>query len=254
MKNAGRYFLVTMTLTALLYPMVLADTLELKDGRLLEGDYVGGTRTTLRFQIEDRVEVVPIGEMLALTFSDSSPSASGPASTPSAKTASTQPSTAAPIMVPAGTRLVVRLAESINSKEKAAGSRFTAVLEADLGVNGRVVAPKGSAVYGRLTSAKKGGRAFGKAELQLELTDIMINDQLQPIITGQYELTGKSQGTLKKTGIGAALGALIDGGDGAKKGAAAGLGYSLISKGKQVSVREGTLIEFRLQQPLMLQA
>ncbi len=245
MKNAGRYFLVTMTLTALLYPMVLADTLELKDGRLLEGDYVGGTRTTLRFQIEDRVEVVPIGEVLALTFSDSSPST---------ETASTQPSTAAPIMVPAGTRLVVRLAESINSKENAAGSRFTAVLEADLGVNGRVVAPKGSAVYGRLTSAKKGGRAFGKAELQLELTDIMINDQLQPIITGEYELTGKSQGTVKKTGIGAALGALIDGGDGAKKGAAAGLGYSLISKGKQVSVREGTLIEFRLQQPLTLQA
>ncbi len=82
----------------------------------------------------------------------------------------------------------------------------------------------------------------------------MINDQLHPIITGEYELTGKSQGTLKKTAVGAVLGALIDGDDGAKKGAAAGLGLSLISKGNQVSLAEGTLIEFRLQQPLTMQA
>ena len=242
MKNAGRFFLVTMALIALFYPIVLADTLELKDGRLFEGAYVGGTRTTLRFQIEDRVEVIPIREVLALTFTDPGPSASNPASAGN------------PITVPAGTRLLVRLADGIDSKEDSAGSRFTALLEADLEINGRVVAPQGTTVYGRLTSARKGGRAFGKAELQLELTDIMINHQLRPIITGEYELRGRSQGTLKKTGIGAALGALIDGGDGAKKGAAAGLGYSLLSKGKQVSVPEGTLIEFRLEHSLTLQA
>ena len=247
MKSTGRYFLLTIALMALSYPMALADTLELKDGRLLEGDYVGGTRTTLRFQVENRVEVIPSQEVLALTFSNTRPSASGRASAPASERSNDRP-----ITVAAGTRLVVRLAEGVDSKEDAAGNRFTAVLQANLEVNGRVVAPKGSTVYGRLTSAKKGGRAFGKAELQLELTDIVIGDQLHPIITGEYELTGQSQGTLKKTAIGAALGALLDGGDGAKKGAAAGLGLSLISKGKQVSLGEGTIIEFRLQQPLTM--
>ncbi len=254
MKNAARYFLVTLALMALVYPTVLADTLELKDGGLLEGTYVGGTRTTLRFQTEDRVEVIPIRQVLALTFSDSEPSASGPVSTPSSETASNGATGARPIAVPAGTRVLVRLVEGINSKEDAAGSRFTAVLEGNLEVYGRVVAPKGSKVYGRLTSARKGGRAFGKAELQLELTDIMINDQLQPIITGEYEFRGRSQGTLRNTGIGAVLGALIDGKDGAGKGAAAGFGYSLLSKGKQVAIPSGTLIQFRLQQPMTVQA
>ena len=66
MKNAARYFLVTLGLMVLVYPTVLADTLELKDGGLLEGTYVGGTRTTLRFQTEDRVKVIPTRQVLGL--------------------------------------------------------------------------------------------------------------------------------------------------------------------------------------------
>ena len=253
MKNAACYFLVAMALMALLSPTVQADTLELKDGRLLEGTYVGGTSSTLRVQVEDRVEVIPIREVLALTFSGTGPSASRPAST-SRRTVSADPPTNRTIRVPAGTRLLVRLAENLNSKEDTAGSRFTAILEANLEVNGRVVAPEGSTVYGRLTAAKRGGRAFGKAELHLELTDIMINDYRYPIVTAAYEVQGRSQGTAKKTLGGAALGALIDGSDGAKKGAVAGFGLSLLSKGKQVLIPSGTLIDFRLQQPLTLHA
>ena len=37
MNTAERYFLMTMALMALLSSTVQADTLELKDGRLLEG-------------------------------------------------------------------------------------------------------------------------------------------------------------------------------------------------------------------------
>ena len=153
MKNAACYFLLAMALMALLSPTVRADTLELKDGRLLEGTYVGGTSSTLRVQVEDRVEVIPIREVLALTFSGTGPSASRPAST-SRRTVSANPPTNRTIRVPAGTRLLVRLAENLNSKEDTAGSRFTAILEANLEVNGRVVAPEGSTVYGRLTAAK----------------------------------------------------------------------------------------------------
>ena len=247
MKNAGRYFLGILALMALLAPALLADTLELKDGRLLEGYYVGGSRNTVRFQTENRVEVLPTEEVLALTFSDSGPSASRSASARLSEGPSTQSSTGTQIEVPAGTGLLVRLVEDINSKHYGADSRFTAILEADLVVNGRVVAPEGSEVYGRLTSAKRGGRAFGRAELHLELTDLSLDGQRHPIITDEYELKGRKQGTLRNTGIGAGLGALLDGKDGAAKGAAAGFGFSLLSKGKQISLPAGTLIEFRLE-------
>ncbi len=42
----------------------------------------------------------------------------------------------------------------------------------------------------------------------------------------------------------------VRGGDGAKKGAAAGFGLSLLTKGKLVTIPDGTLIVFRLHQPL----
>ena len=113
---------------------------------------------------------------------------------------STQPSTTALIEVPAGTGLLVSLVEGINSKHDGAGSRFTAILEADLVVNGHVVAPKGSEVYGRLTSAKRGGRAFGRAELHLELTDLSLDGQRHPIGTDTEEVLaewGFSEGEIR---------------------------------------------------------
>ena len=255
MKNAGRYVLVVTALMALVNPAGLADTLELKDGRLLEGNYMGGTRTTLRFQIGDEVEVIPTRDVLALTLTGSGvASSTGSNSAPSSATDFSQGLRGGSITVPAGTRLLVRLVDSIDSKNDRAGARFTTVLEAPLEVNGRQVAPTGTKVYGRLTDARRGGRVSGRAELQLELTDVVINDHRYPIITEEYELQGRSQGTAKKTLGGAALGALIGGSDGAKKGAAAGFGLSLLTKGKQLSIPSGTLIYFRLQQPLAILA
>ena len=91
-----------------------------------------------------------------------------------------------------------------------------------------------------------------KEVVKLELTDLLLDDQLVPILTDEYEVQGRSQGTLRNTGVGALLGAVLDGGDGAKKGAAVGFGYSLLSRGKQIAIPAGTLIEFRLQQPLTI--
>ena len=248
MKNAGYYFVMVMALVTLRSPMVLADTLELRDGRLIEGTYAGGTSNTLRIQIEDRVEVIPIQEVLALTI-DSGSYSSGPASG-SQKSAADRRFDTGNINVRAGTHLLVRLSDNLNSGEDGTGGRFTAILETNLTVDGRLVAPKGSTVYGRLASTQRGGRTFGKARLELELTDIVINEERYPIITSDYEVQGRSQGTVTKTLGGAVLGALIDGSDGAKTGAAAGLGLSLLTRGKQVSIPAGTLIDFRLQQPL----
>ncbi len=49
---------------------------------------------------------------------------------------------------------------------------------------------------------------------------------------------------------GAAIGAIVDGGDGAAKGAAIGATASLLKKGQTITVPPGTLLEFTLTQPV----
>ncbi len=231
--------------SVLLSAAAMADTLELKDGRLIHGHYMGGTATTLRFAVDGSVDVIPIDTVLALTFSGSD-SLAETASAETTQVGSSAASAQERVTVPAGTTFLVRTLDSVDSKSRT-GDVFESTLEADLVVNGIVVAPRTSRVFGRIASAEAGGRAFGKASLQLQLTDIEIDGALQPIVTSDFQLQGKSQGTLRNTALGAGLGALLDGSDGAEKGALAGLGASLLIRGKQVWIPAGTLIEFRLQ-------
>src|SRR5207244_4108313 len=45
-----------------------ADTLELKDGRVLQGKYLGGTQAVLRFEVNGDVQTFPTHDIVALTF------------------------------------------------------------------------------------------------------------------------------------------------------------------------------------------
>ena len=230
----------------------IADTLELRNGRIIDGQYQGGTHATVRFEVDGKVEVIPADEILALTFAGSSSPARAAAAEPIHSHSSAAGSQEG-ITVPAGTAFLVRTVQPISSKSHA-GDFFESVLESDLVVDGHVVADRGSRVYGRVASAISGGRAFARAELRLELTEIEIDGELQPIVTGDFRLAGKSQGTVRNTVLGAALGAIIDGSDGAEKGALAGFGASLLIPGKQVGIPAGALIEFRLRHSFTTEA
>lgn len=166
------------------------------------------------------------------------------------------------VSVPAGTRLLVRMSDGIDSKKNKVGQRFTAKLETNLMADDEVAAAGGSTVYVRLAESKSAGRTSGKSELMIELTDIVVGGTAYPLLSDDYSVAGKSEtkNTAKKTlggaGLGAAIGAIAGGGSGAAKGAAAGtavgLGASVMTKGQQVSIPAGTLLEFRLQQPASL--
>ncbi len=54
---------------------ISSDVLETRDGRLLEGTYLGGTQRALRFEAQDGIEVFLTEEVLALTFTGSVPRA-----------------------------------------------------------------------------------------------------------------------------------------------------------------------------------
>jgi len=166
------------------------------------------------------------------------------------------------ITVPAGTRILIRTVDSIDSSKQKTGFRFSATLETNLQVEDTVVAPRGTTLYGRLAEASSAGRMSGSSELTLELTDVLINGTAYPLLTSTYEVKGKGEGgnTAKKVVGGAGLGALIGGlagggkgaGIGALAGAGAGTAVAASKKGQQLQIPSETLLEFRLQQPVSL--
>jgi hypothetical protein len=59
-----------------------ADTLELKDGRVLEGRYLGGTQAVLRFEIKGEVQTFNVSDAVAITFAGNSGKTSAPVVAP----------------------------------------------------------------------------------------------------------------------------------------------------------------------------
>ena len=266
MRAISRKAILAVAAACLLAPMaVFADTLELRDGRVLHGRYMGGTASQVRFEVNGDLNTYPITDIVALTFTRSEPASQPAAAAPSAAAASTTtPAPSAPAKtssratIPAGTNLLVRMIDSVDSKENRVGDRFRASLETDLVVDEVVVAKKGTEVVGRLSEAKEAGHISGSSELKLELTDIVINQRNYPIVTGDYQMKGKGRGgdTAKKVGGGAVAGAIIGAIAGGGKGAAIGAGVGagagtavqVFTRGQQVKVPSETLLEFRLEQ------
>ena len=250
----------------------LADTLELKDGRVLDGRYLGGTQAVLRFLIDGNVQTFSVNEVVAITFTHGGGAAVAPAPAPAAVYAPpAQPAPAAQaappgsaVTIPAGQSLLVRMIDGVDSSKNHVGDIFHASLETDLTVNNTLIARKGTDIYGRLAEAKEAGHVSGSSELQLELTRMVIDGHDYPLVTSDYTLQGKGRGsnTAKKVGggavAGAIIGALAGGGKGAAIGAgvgsAAGAGVQVLTRGEQVKVPSETLLEFRLQQPATVAA
>jgi len=241
-----------------------ADTLELKDGRVLQGRYLGGTQAVLRFEVNGEVQTFNTNDIVAVTFtgpSGSSVPAAAPVVAPAsmAAAASTATNSSGGITIPAGQSLLVRMIDGVDSSKNHVGDVFHASLETDLYIGNSIVARKGTDIYGRLAEAKEAGHFSGSSELQLELTRIVIDGKDYPVVSSDYSLQGKGRGsnTAKKVGGGAVAGAIIGaiagGGKGAAIGAgvgsAAGAGAQVLTKGQQVKVPSETLLEFRLQQP-----
>src|SRR5260370_27327849 len=160
------------------------------------------------------------------------------------------------ITVPAGTRILIRTVDAIDSSKQKTGFRFTATLETNLQAEDKVIAPRGTTVYGRLAQASSAGRMSGSSELTLELTDIVINGTAYPLLTSTYEAKGKGEGgnTAKKVVGGAGLGGLIGGIAGGGKGAgisaaagsATGTAVAGAKKGQQLQIPRESLLKFLL--------
>lgn len=91
---------------------------------------------------------------------------------PTRFTPSLRPDTA---YVPAGTRINIRLKETIRTEEAIAGDRFTAVLYGPLIVGAQFLAPSRSKIMGQLTHARGPGTLGGPAQLAMVLQSLLVN-------------------------------------------------------------------------------
>ena len=223
-----------------------ADVLELKNGSVLNGKYVGGTAGADRFETSAGLQVIETAQAVALTFTTA-------AGAPGATAAPAPAPAAAPssATLPAGTMLLVRMMDSVSSSSSA-GTKFTTKLEYDLVVGTTVAVKAGTVIYGQVQSSTQARRATGKSTLDIRLAQMVPAGSPVPISTSGFQQAGEAsiKKAAKGAAAGAAVGAIADGGEGAGKGAAIGASASLLKKGQSITIPPGTLLEFTLSQPV----
>src|SRR5690348_11999416 len=111
--------LISVTILAAVASVSRADVLELKDGKVLTGNFVGGTAGTIRFETSQGVQVIEKSQALALTFtagggSTATAAAAAPVAAPAAAAPAPAPSS---VSIPAGTTLLVRMLDGASSND-----------------------------------------------------------------------------------------------------------------------------------------
>jgi len=160
-------------------------------------------------------------------------------------------------VVTAGTPIEIRLSQALSSGENKTGDKFEGTLAQDLEIDGRLVAPRGSVVIGKVAEAEDAGRVSGLARMSLALTEIHAGQSTYSIRTNTLPFEAEStKGRDVKTvgattGVGAIIGAIAGGKKGAAIGAVVGAGAGggtvLATKGKQVKLEPEQRLSFKLE-------
>jgi hypothetical protein len=252
-----------------------ADTVTLKSGRVIHGTYLGGTARQLRVDTGDRVETLDVGDVVRIEFGDFAPAprASSDEDRPRLRRAqpdsqptilrpdSDPPPTPAaaprePVELPAGTNLVVRMIDGVDSEVNRVGQTFAASMDQPVTMGGETIIPRGADVVVKLVDAKESGKLTGTAVLTLDLMSVKVDGRMVDINTQSVSRESDSRGqrTAKVAGgaaaVGAVIGAIAGGGKGAVIGAgaggAAGAGAEEVTKGQRVKVPSETRLTFVL--------
>jgi hypothetical protein len=267
---------------AVLAVPAFSDTLVLKSGERISGYYEGGSARVIKFRMNDgSVKDFDLLSVQQIQFGDGTAAAPSPraaAPPPSRATSSsnsgdprllpgtervTRPvspnAATAGWTVPTGSKIVIRMIDSVNSEKNKIGETFIAVLDEPVLQGGVEVIPRGADVRGRIANINEAGRVAGSAELGLELTQVIVNGIPYSLTTSEYQEVGESRGgqTAKRAAAGAGVGAVIGAILGGAKGALAGIligggGTIAATEGKDVELAPGTVLRVRMDSALNL--
>ena len=178
---------------------------------------------------------------------------------PAPKPAPPPPPAFREVTIPAGTSLSVSVLSNLASNTSKVEDVVKAALAKPLVIDGVTAVPQGAEIRGVVSDAKQSGRVKGKASIGLAFDRIVVRGETHQIETAPVvlEAQDKKSDDVKKGGIGAGLGAVVGGiaggGTGAAIGAVAGgAGAVLGTKGREIEVPAGTVVDVLMQSPLTL--
>ena len=166
------------------------------------------------------------------------------------------------VTIPAGTALPLQMTSTISSESAQVEAPVSAKLRNAITIDGDTAIPAGAVLRGTVTDVERSGRVQGRAHLSFAFNEVSMNSGREDLrtnpLTFEAEATKGEDAT--KVGVGAVGGAILGGILGGKKGAgkgavaggAAGTGVVLATRGKEVSVTEGTDVTATLAQPMTL--
>jgi len=240
------------------------DTLYMRDGRTVSGTFLSGNSREVRFLADggtaqrhsiSMVDRVSFGASDSVSSSSTAVSASNTGAT---RTGAGR-NRAGANTVPAGTKVTVRLIDSIDSDKTGEGQTYKASMDEDWIVDGRTIASKGADATVKVVRVNQSGTLSGREEIAVVLSEIDANGRKYIVDTNHAELSAKSRKdeSVKIVGgsavVGAIIGAIAGGGKGAAIGAATGAGAGAAVqaiRGQQVKIPSETKLDFTLAQPL----
>lgn len=138
--------------------------------------------------------------------------------------------TSSTLTAAAGTVLRVRLANDLSASRQQAGEPFTAYLDSNVIVDGRILAAKGGKVYGRVERSSPG------IEMVLTLTEVSLNSRLVSLVSNKV-LIDSTLAQALSTAAGVQLSTVL-GGNMARQDA--------------VSIPAQTVLTFQIEQPISI--
>lgn len=168
------------------------------------------------------------------------------------------------ILLSAGTRIAMRLGQSLDTRRDRPGARFVGHVSMAVVHNGEVVLPRGAVCHGHLEESRPSGRLKGRAIIRLSLDSVDLNgrnytiDTTDPafvskghkkrnlVLIGGGAGTGASIGAIAGGGVGAAIGAGV--------GAAAGTVTAIATGKRNLHLAPETRLTFRLREPIRVRA
>jgi hypothetical protein len=238
-----------------------ADTLVMSNGTRISGTLVSATARTITFKdAHGTIHRYDKAKVETVEFTATHELASHPTAAASSHAGKLE-------VLSAGTELAVRTNEAIDSKVAKENQTFSAEVAQDiLGASGVVVVPKGSAAELVIRKLSSGG-VTGSPDMALDVQALTVAGRRYLVSTADLEEKSNTGiGMNKRTGemmgggavLGTILGAVAGGGKGAAIGAlagtAGGAGAQVLFKGKEVRVPAETILNFKLDQPVSLQA
>jgi hypothetical protein len=182
--------------------------------------------------------------------------------------------------IPKGAHVLLRMVNSVNTRTAQEGDYVYLRTASPISVGGQIVAPADSYVQGVVAQSKRSGRVSGRAQLSIRLDTITLasgkvfkfsphlssvdsNDSGQKVESNENIIRqGSTHGQDAKqisilAGGGASIGGIADrswkgAGIGAGIGSGVGLATVLLSRGKEVDLKQGTTLDVVFDRPVAL--